>query len=262
MTNYMYEPISKAWAGKFLTSQADNLTLAIRNAIGLSTRFVIAEASIQNRSGSTAVVGVGGRYPVDLWKAGQWVNATTTYTDDTIDAQDAGAGDVALTTLTINNGIIILCKVPFNIVSVMVGTAATGDAVYDLAYSIAGGTWTTLTNPYVAPSFAATGEQLIWFEEPTDWAVTVAGHATGIDTGYYAIRVRATTPPSAVAGLGDLMTVGKMFFSTESVTDNIILGIDNNIGELYLPPQCDAICAAISVANPQNRVTLKYRRTG
>lgn len=260
--DYRYQTISKAWPGKFLTSQADNLSLAVRDPIGLATNFVIAEASIQNRSGSTVVAGIGGRYPIALWKAGQWVNATTTYTDDTTDAQSAAANDVALTTLTVNNGIIILCQVPFNIVSVVVGTAATGDAVYDLAYSKAGGTWTTLTNPYVAPSFAATGEQLIWFEEPTDWAVTEAGHATGITTGYYGIRVRATTAPTVTAALGDLMTVGKMFFSTESVTDNIILGIDNNIGELYLPPQCDAICAAISAANVQNRVTLKYRMAG
>ena len=46
--------------------------------------------SLLNRSGGAASVGIGVRIPNHLWSAGQWVDATTTYTDDTTDAQDVG----------------------------------------------------------------------------------------------------------------------------------------------------------------------------
>lgn len=32
--------------------------------------------------------------------------------------------------------------------------------------------------------------------------------------------------------------------------------------EQALPPQCDALCAAISVANSQNRISINYRYSG
>lgn len=260
---YIYEPLEKSWPSKFLPSQSDSLVMATRPAVGYYSRFVIGEGAIHNRSGSSAVVGIGGRLPVDLWKAGQWTDATTTYTDDTTDAQDAGTSDFALDTLnTDNDGFIVLSLVPFNIISVVVGTADAGGApVYDLAYSIAGGTWTTLTNTFVAPTFGATGEQLIWFADPANWAVTEAGHATGIPTGYYAIRVRATTAPTGTAGLASVLVLGKMFYSTEGIADNATWVIPQD-GELWLPPQCDAIMPAISVANIQNRATIHYRMTG
>lgn len=262
--DHLYESISKSWGTKFLNSQTDNLTLAARNAVGLSTRFVIGSASIQNRSGGTVVAGIGGRFPVSLWKSGQWTDATTTYTDDTTDAQSAAANDVPLDTVNTNNdGFIVMCQVPFNIVSIKVGTATAGGApAWDVAYSIAGGTWTTLSNLYVAPDFTSTGEQLVWFEPPTNWAVSEAAHATGISTGYYAIRIRATTAPTVTQGKATLMVLGMIYHSTESITDNIILDAITNNSELWLPPQCDAICAAISTANIQNRITLNYRMVG
>lgn len=258
----MYEPISKSWATKFLTSQLDSLVLAARPSNSFSSRFVVKDASIHNRSGSSAVVGVGGRFPVDLWKAGQWVDATTTFTDDTTDAQDAGTNDFALTTTTNNDGFIVLCKVPFNLIDIVVGTAAAGGTpAFDLAYSIAGGTWSTISNAYVHGDLSGTGENLIWFEPPTDWAVSEAGHATGIDTGYYAVRVRATTAPNATAALATLITLGRMLFTTEGVADNAVYSLLGG-EEVYLPPQCDALMAAISVANSQNRFTGLYKMVG
>lgn len=261
MREFAYDTISKAWASKFLTSQDDSLVLATRPANSYGSRFVLGEFNLHNRSGGSAYVGIGGRLPQSLWTAGQIV-AAGSYTDDTTDAQDAGANDFALTTTTNNDGFAIFSLLPFSIVSINVGTAAAGGSpAWDLAYTLAGGTWGTITNAYVSPLFTATGEQLIWFEPPTDWAPAEAGHGTGVPVGSYGIRCRATTAPNATAGLATNIVLGRMLLSTESVDDNSVL---NNIGgvELALPPQCDAICAAISTANPQNRATISWRYSG
>ena len=261
MRAFAYESINKSWPAKFLTSQSDLQVLATRPQNSYGTRFILGEFSVHNRSGSPAVVGIGGRLPVDLWTAGQ-LTAGGTYTDDTTDAQDTDANDFALTTLTNNDGFGVFALVPFSIVSIVVGTAAAGGSpAWDLAYTLAGGTWWTITNAYVSPLFTATGGQLIWFEPPTDWAPAGAGHGTGVPVGSYGIRCRATTAPTATAGLATNIVLGRMLLTTESVADNSVL---NNIGgvELALPPQCDAICAAIGAANPQNRASVSWRYSG
>jgi len=261
MRAFAYEHTSKAWAAKFLTSQSDSVVLGTRPQNSYGTRFILGEFNIHNRSGGAAVVGIGGRLPQNMWTAGQIV-AAGTYTDDTTDAQDSDANDFPLTTLTNNDGFGVFGLVPFSIVSLIVGTAAAGGSpVWDLAYTKAGGSWGTITNPYVAPVFTAGGEQLIWFEPPTDWAVAEAGHGTGVPVGSYGLRCRATTAPNATAGLLTNMVVGRMMMTTESVDDNSVL---NNIGgvEIPLPPQCDAICAAISTADPQNRASVSWRYSG
>lgn len=278
MRAFGYGHDSKSFATKFLTSQSDSLIVAARPSNSYGTRFILGEFSVHNRSGGAAVVGIGGRLPVSLWTAGHWDDsayaAGTVFADDTTDWQDAGTGDFALGTQSVNDdGFLISCSVPFSIVSIVVGTAASGGSpAFSLHYSIeSAGTgfssnYGTITNPYVAPLFTSTGEQLIWFEPPTDWAPVTAAtgiinrHGATVPAGY-AILVKQTTAGSVSAGLGTIGVLGRMMMTTEGVADNQIL---NNIGgvELALPPQCDAICAAISTANPQNRVSVSYRYSG
>lgn len=278
MRSFAYTQQSQAWATKFLTSQSDSLVVAARPSNSYGTRFIVGEFNIQNRSGGSVVAGIGGRLPVSLWQAGLWDDsgyaAGTAYIDDTTDWQDAGAGDFLLGTDSVNDdGILISCLVPFNIVSIVVGTASSGGApAWSLEYSIASsGTgsaanWATISNPYVAPLFTATGEQLVWFEPPSDWAAVTAAtaiinrHGATVPSGY-AIRIKQTTAGTVSAGLGTIAVLGRMVMSAEALLDNNVL---TNLGglELPLPPQCDAICAAISVANSQNRVELKYRYAG
>lgn len=270
-----YNNESKAWASKFLTSQSDLLTLATRPSQSRSTQFVIGEFSIHNRAGGVALCGIGGRLPVTMWQAGLWVTANyaagTVYTDDTTDWQSAATGDTLLGTTSVNNdGFLISSLIPFNIASIIVFTAASGGVpAWDLAYSVTtqgtgdANNWTTITNPYVAPLFTATGEQLIWFEQPTDWVPVTAAtaivnrHGLGVPPGY-CLRIRETTAGTVSAGLATLAVLGRMFMTTDQVPSN---GVLNNVGgvEIPLPPQCDAICAAISVANIQNRVDVKWR---
>lgn len=279
---YTYEPVSQAWPTKFLQSHSDNQTLATRPSNSYGTHFVLSEFSVHNRSGGEAIVGIGGRVDADLWRFYNWTNANyaagTVLTDDTADAQDTDPGDITLDTVNTNNdGFAIGCDMPFNIVSLMINQASASNTVWQVYYSIASaGTgfsnnFTEITNLYVAPVLSSTGEQLIWFEPPTDWhrvlpatAIvnrhgrsnrTVLGHTA---PSQYLLVVRSTTAPNATAGTANIMTLGRMYFSTAGVADS---GILTNIGgsELHLPAGCDAIAAAISVSAQQSRVDIKYR---
>lgn len=274
---FSYQSDSKAVAEKFLTSQSDLNVLATRPSPSYGGRFIIGEYSFHNRSGSTCTMGIGGRFPVSLWSFGTWDDseyaAGTVYADDTTDAQDAGTGDVNLDAVATNNdGFVIGCDVPFNICSLQISQASANGTVWAAYYSIAtAGTgfssnYTALSNMYVAPSFGSTGEQLIWFEAPLDWAKASASTAIVNRHGLtvpsqYLIVVKSTTAPDTTRGQMSLATLGLMFHSTEAKADNSIL---SNIGggEICLPPQCDAICSAISTANAQNRVDLKWRYAG
>ena len=254
-----------ALTAKFMTTQSAGNILSTVPPNSLSTQFAVGSVSIQNRSGNAAVVGIGGRLPISLWRAGQWDESATTYADDTTDAQDAGANDFALTTTTNNDGCVILCRVPFNIISIVVGTSSGGTPAYDLAYSQSGG-WATISNALVAPAFASTGEQLVWFNVPNDWIVAnVTDHGTGIPvdgSGWYGLRIRATTAPTT-APLATLLIVGRMYYATEAVADNATYLRAEDEGEFPILPQCDALCAAISDATGgQSRATATFRLKG
>lgn len=277
MQAYNYEPINQSWATKFLTSQSDSQVLATRPSNSKGGRFVIGDFNIHNRSGGVAMVGIGGRLPVSLWSLGFWTDANyaagTVYASDTTDAQSAATGDVNLDTVSTNNdGFIIGCDVPFNIASLQISQASTAGTAWKLYYSIAtagaafANNYTEITNAYVAPSFGATGEQLIWFEPPTDWvkasAATAIINLHGLTVpSQYLLLVKSTTAPNSARGVASLATLGRMMLTTEAVADNGVLTQLSGI-QLSLPPQCDAICAAISVANSQNRASLSYRYSG
>lgn len=277
MRPFSYESINKSWPTKFLTNQNDTQVLATRPQNSYGTRFILGEFSVQNRSGGAAVVGIGGRIPTSLWSWGFWDDseyaAGTVYADDTTDAQDSDTGDVNLDTVATNNdGFVIGCDIPFSIASLQISQASANGTAWKLYYSIASAgngfssNFTEITNAYVAPSFGSTGEQLIWFEPPTDWikvptATAVANKHGATVPSQYLILVKSTTAPNTTRGLMSLATLGRMLLTTEAVADNAVL---NNIGglELPLPPQCDAICAAISVADPQNRASVQFRYAG
>src|SRR5574337_230149 len=61
-------------------------------------RFGLGFGSIQNRTGGAIQCGIGGRLHPTYWRAGQWTHGITTFVDDTIDAQDAGANDFPMET--------------------------------------------------------------------------------------------------------------------------------------------------------------------
>lgn len=156
--------------------------------------ILIYQVDIANNSGSAATMGLGykiinANYKVGLWDASETPNVV----DDTEDAQNSDADDVSITTTTNNDGIIVSATEKFDLVNIVVSTAAVGSPVY--AYQYWNGTAWTAFAPIVEPALDATGETALVFARPANWA---KGGDTdeGVETDQYAIRIIATTAPS------------------------------------------------------------------
>lgn len=241
---------------RMMNSSAGSISTQIeRNGLGFK------EFILHNRSGSTISVGIGGRLDNRYWIAGQWVEATTTFTDDTTDAQDAGANDFPLETTTDNGGFIIASPFKFGWVSINVGTAGVdgaGTTDRAVSFSNGAGTWTTMTtNMPIVDNFTSTntiysaGENVFaWYPPPT-WLPTVGGEATGLSKGLYALRIRTTDAPDTTAALASTIEVGMMPYLMEGITDNSYFTGAPTWCHL---PHCDGVVALFSTANAGNMV--------
>lgn len=232
--------------------------------------------SIHNRSGAAGAHGIGVRIPNHLWMAGQWTAATTTFTDDTTDAQSTATTDVPLETTTNDDGFIVLSRVPFNAISIDVATASgAGTATRLLHHSNRAGTgWTAQTNPYIhtgaAQTAAATGyivtattaanEALVVWDVAEDWGITATSQAigTGIPGGYYAFRVSASAAPTT-AGAADSMSIYRLYWLTEGLADNGTLELTLGAMGAYMESTGDALVPLFETANDQNRVIALVR---
>ena len=227
-------------------------------------QIVYFGATVNNRSGGAATVGV--TFPIDTsrWKAGQWDDsAGASYTDDTTDAQDAGASDFALTTTTNNDGFVVQCLDKFGVVAIDVGTAEAGSPVYEYTYW--NGAWTALTTCVVSSAYTA-AEHVIAFPEPGDWTALATGDTPvdtdGLTAGYYAIRMRATTAPTT-APLATKLYVAELYDFKEAVADNGVVNfiVEDTIQGLSLPGG-QGIGALFSTASANNAISIRYTTRG
>ena len=99
---------------------------AVVSSLIVNPRSRYTYIELQNRGASSTAVALVGFLPDAYWQAGQWVDSTTTYTDDTTDAQDAGTDDFPLETTTVSDGFILGASLPFGAISVDVTTAGNG----------------------------------------------------------------------------------------------------------------------------------------
>lgn len=164
-----------------------------------------------NGSASTVAACLAGMFPDSAWEAGQWVDATTTYTEDTVDAQDADTNDFPINTTTINDGHIIGCDYPFGLVSYDMTTATVGAALAGVI-EYWNGAWTALPAvsmlvdiPRSAGTQWALGELIIMFDPPLDWAK--GGTGTGVNATRYNLRYRSSAA-GTTAGLARRLYVG------------------------------------------------------
>ena len=230
--------------------------------------LAITQFGLQQRAAAADLtVGIGFRLRNDQWKAGQWTEVGSVFTDDTVDAQDIGASDFALETTTANDGFVILSAVPFNWVSVNVGTAGIGaGTVGAVRYSNAVGSgWVTLgTNQTFDASdnftrtagvnFAA-GENVFAWHPPLNWGKTRG--LTGISDGWYALNVRATTAPTTAA-LATALEIGTLV-AVGNVDDDGTFGQEQ---AYHWEPFGDAIVAYFSTLNIGHSVQVEYRHAG
>lgn len=232
-----------------------------------SAKLFLAYLEMQNRSGGTIAVGAGVRMPTDSWVAGSWDNSQEDYTSDTADAQDSGANDFSLEGVTgTGDGFAVGCRTPFNCLAVLVSIAGTGalpTRVVEYTHAAQSG-WRAIpaTSWYAGPDAIhwVAGEQLVWWNKPTDWAVgTAASHGRGLPDGYYWARVRTTSAITANAASATSLTVHDLSFSIEGLADNIIY--EPQFNGMYIPlnPAGEAFVTAWGTAASGNRVTAVLR---
>jgi hypothetical protein len=215
------------------------------NILSRVSGFSFGFVQLTTRQSTAALVGgIGVRIQNDLWQAGTWVDATTTYTRQTAFQTSTSAQAVEVVG-TANNGFVVLCSVPFNLISVNVTTAETGTApVHDWAYTSPAGWTTTAVTNLTVDDFAATlvtaGEAVVMWDPPGDWVqsgstqAAAAGYGTGIPNGYYGIRIRATTPPGTTAAVVTGMDIGLMAIQSAGPTGGLQAATANS-SALYSP---------------------------
>lgn len=128
------------------------------------------------------------------WTAGQYTEAGTVYTDDTTDAQDAGAADVAFASATNNDGFFFACDKTFNKIIIDTAEQLAGSPVAEYKYFADDGTWNTCTMIQTPTWTAAAGDRTIEFDYPLDM-----GRWTGSEAhlaNKFVFRVRFTTAPT------------------------------------------------------------------
>jgi hypothetical protein len=172
----------------------------------------IMRVYMQNISAGTVSLCLAGLFPDSAWTAGQWVAVGTTLTDDTTDAQDAGADDFPINTTTINDGHIIGCTYPFGLVSYDITTATIGAALAGIIEYWNGAAWTAIAATGMHVDIPrgvgvqwALGELIIMFDPPVDWAV--GGTGTGVSATKYNLRY-ASSAAGTTAGLARRIYVG------------------------------------------------------
>ena len=217
-------------ANKFATSDADTEFLYTPPKYGQflvdNNRFAIRYARIQNVSGGAAVVGIGSHYEARDWKFGSWGTSGSLFTDNTAVSQ-LGTATFTLETTTNNDGHLVACVRPFNLIdyNVSVTSASATTSVRALHYSKADGTWATIATGayYVGPPTGAVwgvGERTIWFTVPSDWSGMLAAHGTNVPIGYYGIRILATTAPTTTAAGCTRIVVGRTIAQQGNVANN------------------------------------------
>lgn len=134
------------------------------------------------------------------WYAGQYTAAGPTYTDDTSDAQDAGADDFQLASTTNNDGFYVAGVLTFNKIVIKNCPAFDGSPVGSYQYYDENGSWQSLSMVTTPTWGAAEGDKTFEFNYPTDWGVWDGSDPSGVTGGMigrYVIRVRFTTAPTS-----------------------------------------------------------------
>lgn len=229
----------------------------------IAETFEVQSVEVGNSSGSAAAAGICVRHPAANWKAGQWDNsATESYSDDSTDAQDAGANDFTIAATGTSDGFVIQSKNKFNYIGMTVGSVEGGSPAYEYSYWDSSNGWTTFT-PISSLDFTATGESYAIFSEFDGWD-PVDSTATPVDTdgltaGYYAVRVRATTPPSSPP-LATKVWVQTMFDYVESVDDGKSEVLPKGGGDAIRVPVRGALVPFCGTANAANWAIIEYRK--
>ena len=149
------------------------------------------------------------------WNAGQYTAVGDVYTDDTTDAQDVGADDFQITSVTNNDGFFVACTHTFNKVILASVSAAAGAPVIEYRYYTDAGAWGT---PVMVstPAWGA-GTNTIEFNYPSDM-----GRYDGAESvlaNRFLLRVRFTTAPTGAVTADSMAVYHTQYLTQITGTD-------------------------------------------
>ena len=223
--------------------------------------FEVGAVRLINRSGSTATMGLGVRYGVTTWVAGQ-VTSVGAYTDATTAAQDATTGDFTLWQLAITtgNGFLVGATSRFNTLGFVQSVA--GDQttpVLKLEYWN-GAAWVDITTALLisqALSAGGTGEKVLVWGAPADWAL--GGSGTSVPQTTYNVRVTHTVAAAGAANpLASQLFVGWSQLVFPAVADQ---GVGSFVYPypVRFPRAGTSLFPLFSVAAFANQAEIQYR---
>lgn len=250
--------VSATAAADFGDSQA-----LVPSAQGRLTGNAIEVGAVRlvNRSGSTAIVGLGVRYATAGWVAGQ-IDATNVFTDDTGDAQNATTGDTLLWQrgITTGNGFLVGATERFNTLGIIVSAAGDQTTPVLLLSYFNGTTWVDMTATLIVSDAlvaAGTGEKVLAWNLPVDWQR--GGSGTNVPQTMYNVKVTHTV---ATGGTAD-PTASQIFVGyTQLVVGNVAnlaqAAYDYESASRF-PRSGQALYALFSVASMANIVECQWR---
>jgi len=243
-----------------VADQGDSQALWIPPQLPFPLGIAVGSASLHNRAGAAVHCGLGARLPAALWAAGQ-VTAAGAFTDDTTDAQDAGAGDFQMHDRSASgSGFLVSCDVPFNLLGIV--QSAAGDQVtpVKIVEYWNGSAWTDIVASLLISDTligGGTGEKILCWPLPRDWAV--AGSGTGVPAAAYNLRVRHTHSGAGTADpVATQLFVGFAKMLLEQLADNGVSALVRD-HEYLFPRQCDALFPVFSTASRLSIVEVDVR---
>lgn len=214
-------------------------------------QLLIHAVHAYNGSGSTADIGICKQLGTTTWKL--WsIAASVTNVTSTVQAGSA----VTLIGTTNNYGFIAQCSRRFSLMTFNISQAELGSPVYSYQYWN-GSAWSTLSLAET-PVYTATGQVVIAFNAPSDWAVGAG--SLGPDETMYSIRVRGTTAPSTAVQINSL-TLASFIAFRKSIPASQQLSVIFRTRALLLDVS-EAILPYFSVASAQNTVEIAYQISG
>lgn len=226
----------------------------------------IAEVQIGNSSGGDVAVGWGHTLPLTSWHVGQWDNDANAgdgaFTDDTADAQEPTADDVAIGTNTeVNEGALVVSEkfphlIRLNLTTAEVGTASVTAYQY---WSTTG--WKTLPTLEVI-DFTTTGDKYLVALKPIDADILVAGDApvdtAGAPAGGYAVKIYFTTAAGTSAPIAGEVELVHLLDYIEKIPDGAASVQSNYPQSTHLIPPGQHLVPYIGTANNNNWILVKY----
>jgi hypothetical protein len=223
----------------------------------------VGACRLLNRSGVTALVGLGGRYANDRWQAGQ-VTSAGVYTDDTTDAQNVTTNDFLLYQhlLTDGNGVLFSAAEPFNVLGFILATAGNQTTPVAVPAYWNGTAWTDLTGMLLlADALTVTpGEKVLFWTIPNDWVV--GGSGTNVPQILYNLRLTLTTAgQGTIDPLMQQVFLGYGVLLGDPVAD---LGQGVLVGTVGLrfPKSVAALAPIFSVPSSANAAEIQVRTYG